>query len=111
LNFDLPDIPVKPKMFKFDFDPSQNSTYKFSSIEYMGSNHLNTDIDLGMNIDLVHRNMYETLGPKMAKLDFKDEYLMSGFNSVAEFEEVINKKNEVKSNYMQLFDCFRGTPC
>jgi len=69
LEFGLPDLPVKPKLFRYvDTDPTSldNNLYKYeySSIEMIqeqsgASNQIYTDYNLGIKANLVDKDIYK----------------------------------------------------
>ena len=61
LAFDMPNIPVKPKLFKYRLDPDNSAAaYEFSSIELNAEDQckLLVDYNMGARIDLIDRQVY-----------------------------------------------------
>ena len=56
--FQLPDIPVKPKLFKLKFDYQKQYNYDLSSVEMNQEHIINVDYNMGMELDLVDRGVY-----------------------------------------------------
>lgn len=69
LEYGLPDIPVKPKLFRYvDTDPNSTENtlfkYEYSSIEMIQeqsgqTTQIYTDYNLGMRTNLVDRDIYK----------------------------------------------------
>ena len=80
LEYGLPDIPVKPKLYRYvDSDPKSDANtlfkYDYSSIEMLQEqNHtrkIYTDYNIGMRTNLVDRSIYKLPSGQSAK-DIKD---------------------------------------
>ena len=55
----LPDIPVKPKLFHYKIDYKYKACdYEYSSVEINQDQIINVDFDMGLNLDLIDRDIY-----------------------------------------------------
>jgi len=85
-------------MLKFEFDQAQAGKYSYSPAELLNKDKFQLDFDCGLGIDIVNRQKYEKREQGEASvLNFADEFLLSEFNSVVEFNESVEKKKEKKS--------------
>ncbi|KXJ17742.1 RNA polymerase II-associated factor 1-like [Exaiptasia diaphana] len=80
-NNSLPDIPFDAKFITYPFEGSRFVQYKPTSLEKNYKHELLTDVDLGVNIDLIDPNMYAfdpnaTLDPADEKLLEEDSVVM-----------------------------------
>lgn len=87
LSFDLPEIPVRPKLFKYRLD-TQNHTskYEFTTVELNQQQEILVDYNMGVRVDLIDRAVYGTLGQAGSKaeqeaareeLSERDKFLLS----------------------------------
>jgi Paf1 len=60
----LPDIPVKPKLFSFKLDHKKSAEYELSQVEINQEQPLNVDYDMGLGLDLIDRAIYQ-VDPEM----------------------------------------------
>jgi hypothetical protein len=58
MDVDLPEIPVRPKLFQYKIDYKKAANYEYSSVEVNQEQLINVDYDLGMSIDLIDRDIY-----------------------------------------------------
>ena len=56
--YSLPDIPIKPKLFRYKIDTKKSYQYELSSVELNQENLINVDYNMGMQIDLIDRDVY-----------------------------------------------------
>ena len=54
----LPDVPAKPKLFRYKMDQTKYCQYELSSVEMNQEHLINVDYNMGMDIDLVDRDLY-----------------------------------------------------
>lgn len=54
----LPDVPAKPKLFKYKMDYTKSYQYELSSVEMSQDHIINVDYNMGMNINLIDRDIY-----------------------------------------------------
>jgi hypothetical protein len=54
----LPDVPAKPKLFKYTIDNSKSYVYELSSVEMNQEHLINVDYNMGMNFNLIDRDVY-----------------------------------------------------
>ena len=54
----LPEIPVKAKLFTFKIDHKKSAEYELSQVEVNQEQILNVDYDMGMSLDLIDRGIY-----------------------------------------------------
>jgi hypothetical protein len=52
----LPDVPIKPKLFKHKTDPQQSYMYSLSSVEIKEDHMINVDYNMGIEFDFVDRS-------------------------------------------------------
>jgi hypothetical protein len=55
----LPEIPVKAKLFTFKLDQKKAAEYELSQVEVNQEQILNVDYDMGMSLDLIDRGIYQ----------------------------------------------------
>ena len=55
----LPDIPIKAKLFTFKIDQKKGAEYELSQVEVNQEQILNVDYDMGMGLDLIDRGIYQ----------------------------------------------------
>ena len=99
----LPDIPVKAKLFTFKLDHKKAAEYELSQVEVNQEQILNVDYDMGMSLDLIDRGIYQVdpdlqMGKlqtaaemqalkekveqlKLSLLDDRDQFLLSDSNT------------------------------
>ncbi|CDW90287.1 UNKNOWN [Stylonychia lemnae] len=58
LAYQLPDIPIKPKLFKIKIDNKKAYQYELSSVEMNQEHIINVDYNMGMNIDFIDRDIF-----------------------------------------------------
>ena len=63
LAYQLPDVPVKPKLFKYRLDTKQAYRYELSSVEMNQEHLVNVDYNMGIHVDFVDRDVYLTNPP------------------------------------------------
>ena len=56
----MPDIPVKPKLFNYKVDYKKPALYEYSSVEIKSEQIVNVDFDMGMPLDLIDRDIYQS---------------------------------------------------
>lgn len=55
-----PDIPAKPKLFKYRLDTfDQTAKYEFSTIELNQDHQILVDYNMGIRVDLVDKEIYQ----------------------------------------------------
>jgi hypothetical protein len=54
----LPDVPVKPKLYRYKMDSTKSYKYEMSSIELNREHPINVDWNMGMGIELIDRDVY-----------------------------------------------------
>ena len=94
LAFSQPDIPVRPKLFKYRMGGQNQKTgaYEFSSIELNNVPNLYVDYNMGMRINLVDRGIYSLESSdtnaslqdlRQTLLGKRDEFILSDKDSTA----------------------------
>lgn len=68
MEYRLPEIPVKPKLFQYKIDYKKSAEYEFSSVEINQDQLINVDYDIGIPLDLIDRDVF-LLDPRSRKLD------------------------------------------
>ena len=65
--FDYPEIPVKPKLFKYRLDTfERTSKYELSTIELNQEHQILVDYNMGIRVDLVDKEVYQ-VNPNLQK--------------------------------------------
>lgn len=72
----LPDIPFDPKFISYPFDTNRFVQYKQTSLEKNFKHDLLTELDLGVNIDLINPDTYEPPEQGILKIDEEDDRLL-----------------------------------
>lgn len=54
----LPDIPIKPKLFKYRLDTKKAYQYELSSVELNADHAIHVDYNMGVAFDFVDRDAY-----------------------------------------------------
>jgi hypothetical protein len=82
--YELPDIPVRAKLFNYRIDHKKYAAYEVSTVELAQEQSLNIDFDMGMPLDLIDRDIYTADGIteqleslKLKYLDEKDKFILS----------------------------------
>lgn len=85
-------------MLKFEFDQAEAGKYNYAPAELLNKDKLQLDFDMGLNIDLINRQRYEkSEAQQSVNFNFADEFLLSDFGSVFDFDKAVEKKKEKKS--------------
>ncbi len=59
MSFGLPEIPVRPKLFKYRLDTqNRTSKYDFTSVELNQEHNILVDYNMGVRVDLIDRAVY-----------------------------------------------------
>lgn len=85
----LPDIPFDLKFITYPFDPERFIQYNPTSLERNFRYEVLTEHDLGVNIDLINRDLYQT--DSFAQLDPADEKLLE--------EDTHTQQDSMRSKY------------
>uniref|UniRef100_A0A1I8FER7 RNA polymerase II-associated factor 1 homolog n=1 Tax=Macrostomum lignano TaxID=282301 RepID=A0A1I8FER7_9PLAT len=99
----LPDIPFDPKFLAYPFETGRFVKYKYDLKEY--KHELLTELDLGIDIDLVNPDTYQT--SLVAKPDPEDEALFAdetgpgGLHQRAIISNEANRQNQVFSDKIE----------
>ena len=81
--YNLPEIPVRPKLFKYRLDDVQSRTsrYEFSTVELNQEHNILVDYNMGVRVDLIDRDVYSSrLGPNADRHSLfseRDKFLLS----------------------------------
>lgn len=59
----LPDVPIKPKLFRYRMDSKKSYQYELSSLEINQEHLINVDYNMGMGVDFVDRDIYKLNPP------------------------------------------------
>ena len=62
MEYKLPDIPVRAKLFNYQIDHKKYASYEMSTVELLAEQSLNIDFDMGMPLDLIDRDLYKAEG-------------------------------------------------
>ncbi len=54
----LPDIPIKSKLFRHKIDLRKSQQYELSSVELNHDRMIYVDYNMGMDLDLIDRDVY-----------------------------------------------------
>ena len=88
LSYDMPEIPVMPKLFKYRLDTENlASKYQFSSIEMDQEYRILVDYNMSARIDLIDRQVYaypegESARKAAEDLNERDKFLLSDKNTL-----------------------------
>ena len=85
LSYGLPEIPVRPKLFKYRLDTRNTTNYEFTTVELNQEHQILVDYNLGVRVDLIDRGVYGSKfgegNLKMAEdtftLNERDKFLLS----------------------------------
>ena len=58
----LPEIPIRPKLFKYRLNAEKTAKYEFTTVELNQKHEILVDYNMGMRVDLVDRGVYESIG-------------------------------------------------
>eukprot|EP00347_Sterkiella_histriomuscorum_P006902 403350993 len=92
LSYALPDIPIKPKLYKYKMDSTRSYKYEMSSVELNHEHIINTDWDMGMKVDLIDRDIYLPFpkpfgGPGSSNKNFTGNQAYGGSSSALKQEQ------------------------
>lgn len=76
----LPDLPFDPKFIAYPFSSNRFVEYSTTSLEKNYKYEILTEIDLGVDVELVIPNFYDPPKNANPQLDFKDERLLEDDN-------------------------------
>ena len=92
LTYMLPDIPVRPKLFKYKLDSKKAYQYDLSSVEMNQDHLINVDYNMGMHVDFVDRDAYLVDPPVYeGPNNIKRENLFEGSKKQLEEIEVLRQ--------------------
>ena len=97
--YNLPEIPVRPKLFKYRLDDVQSRTsrYEFSTVELNQEHNILVDYNMGVRVDLIDRDVYSSrLGPNADRHSLfseRDKFLLSERDNLPQIKKM---KTDVK---------------
>ena len=53
----MPDVPIKPKLFRYKIDTKKSFQYELSSVELNQEHIINVDYNMSMPVDLIDRDV------------------------------------------------------
>lgn len=83
MEYRLPDIPVKPKLYHYKIDHKKQAQYEYSSVEINQYQRILVDFDMGTPLDLINRDMYAA-DPQISALQNKISAGASGLEKQLE---------------------------
>ena len=57
----MPEIPIRPKLFKYRLDAEKTSNYEFTPVELNQKHEILVDYNMGIRVDLIDRGVYESV--------------------------------------------------
>lgn len=61
MSYGLPEIPIRPKLFKYRLDTKNTTKYEFSTVELNQEHQILVDYNMGVRVDLIDKSVYGTV--------------------------------------------------
>ncbi|PAA58961.1 hypothetical protein BOX15_Mlig024082g3 [Macrostomum lignano] len=95
----LPDIPFDPKFLAYPFETGRFVKYNTTSLEKEYKHELLTELDLGIDIDLVNPDTYQT--SLVAKPDPEDEALVADETGPGGLHQRASRHDRMKASWLR----------
>lgn len=56
----MPEIPIRPKLFKYRLDSKNTAKYEFTTVELNQEHQILVDYNMGVRVDLIDKSVYGT---------------------------------------------------